>query len=213
MKKLILALLILAGTVHAQSLIVISGSKTVAVAGFSDTFPGTGALSASWTTPGTWTGGQLAAATKSSGAICTTNYGDLCLAYATGYTAPNNQIATIAVTTAPTIYEGFGVLVRANGAGNGYWMHGNGNTPIELDICTSGSCAAAAYSFCGGLIAAGSTYSLGVHGNVLTCYVNAVAAGTPYTDASNTYTSGYVGFGMSVYTGGGKIGSFTAAAN
>jgi len=43
MKKLILALLILAGTVHAQSLIVISGSKTRTLPSGTPTFsPGAG---------------------------------------------------------------------------------------------------------------------------------------------------------------------------
>jgi hypothetical protein len=94
-------------------------------------------------------------------------------------------------------------------------MHGSGNNPLELDICTSGSCAAVYFGFCGGdYITAGNTYSLGVHGNVLTCYINGVvAAYGAYTDASNTYTSGYTGFVLIDHSGSIKMGSFTAAAN
>ena len=97
MENLILALLILAGTVHAQSLIVISGSKTVGkpTSGTPTFSPGAGSYSSTQSVTISATGGSV---------ICYNTTGSPATNGTTGCTTGTLYSGAVSVSTSETLY-------------------------------------------------------------------------------------------------------------
>ena len=126
MKKLILALLILTGTVHEQSLIVISGSKTGTSAGctaipYTDNFTPTGALNSSCWTQTTGTPSNLANVTQNSGFAIVAS-GKQGFALFTGHAYGSASSMSIQTAFTWTTSNSSGIGISDVGANGDYWI-------------------------------------------------------------------------------------------
>jgi hypothetical protein len=185
---LLLALFLSWNGLHAQT-IMTGGNRRVSTAyenpcalPFSDSFSGTGALSACWAT--------YTVALQAGGVATPNTSNEIGFAVLTLTSAPASQSAIVSVNWLSNPARS-GPMVRANAAsGNGYrWEVGSG----QLNAVTSGVTVLATIGTCPA-VNPGDTFQLSISGSTLTCTDLTTWAGASFTDSANIYPSGNPGF-------------------